>query len=284
MILVTGASGMCGSYVRNVYFDGAIHLTDLDAMDIRDGDQVMRTFSSVRPDLVLHLAAETDVDRCEKEPDHARTTNVEGTGNVVAACLRYNAEMVYISTLGVFDGRKPTPYTEEDLPAPLSYYARTKWEGEQLDPPALRWCYIVRTGWIFGGGEKDKKFVGKIAALCQDGHSKELKVVDDKFGNPTYAQDLVAKIRELTVTGKYGLYHVANEGSCSRFEFAREITRLLGRNVPMVLVLSDAFPLPAPRPRSEAGESRRLVQIGLKPMRPWKVALNDYLGSWSGRP
>lgn len=279
--MVTGAAGMVGSYILEAYPQEEVFLTDIDTLDVREPEQVKETLEAVKPKLIIHLAAETDVDLCEKDAAHACKSNVDGTRNVALACQRYGIEMVYVSTLGVFDGLNPEPYTESDNPAPVNVYARTKWEGEKIVGKLLQRFYIVRAGWMFGGMEKDKKFVGKIAALCMNG--KEIKVVNDKFGNPTYARDLVYNIKLLTEQNRYGLYHMANEGSCSRYEFAQEIAKSLGKEIRMVPVSSDAFPLPAPRPRSEAGQNYKLEQIGLNRMRPWKGALHDYLGSWTRR-
>lgn len=275
---------MVGGYVEESFAGLAVRLTDRQSMDVRDRERVLQVIAETRPSVVLHLAAETDVDRCEKEPDHAYRSNVTGTLNIALACQQQDVELVYVSTLGVFDGHSPRPYTEDDQPSPVNVYASTKLEGERLVREHLRRCYIVRTGWMFGGKERDKKFVGKIAALCSNGAGKPLKVVSDKIGNPVYALDLLHMIRQLLSTQRYGLYHIVNEGSCSRYELALEIARLLGRNTEIVPVSSDAFPLPAPRPDSEAGFNTRLAQIGLGPMRHWKLALKDYLDRWSGQP
>jgi len=274
---------MVGGYAEEAFAGLVLQRTDRRSMDVRDREQVLRVIAETKPSVVLHLAAETDVDRCEKEPDHAYCSNVTGTLNIAQACQQHDVELVYVSTMGVFDGRSPRPYTEDDPPSPVNVYARTKLEGERLVREHLRHCFIVRTGWMFGGKERDKKFVGKIAALCANGAGKPLKVVSDKIGNPVYALDLLHMIRRLIATRRYGLYHIVNEGSCSRYELALEIARLLGRNTEIVPVSSDAFPLPAPRPDSEAGFNTRLEQIGLGPMRHWKLALKDYLERWSAR-
>jgi dTDP-4-dehydrorhamnose reductase len=283
MVLVTGAAGMVGSHLLEAYPEEEIHRTDLHPdpeagihpLDVRDHDQVMDTVERVKPTRVLHLAAETDVDRCEKEPDHAFCTNTLGTQNVALACQRFGVELVYVSTAGVFDGSKPDSYTEFDAPAPVNVYARAKWEGEKLAASLTPRHYIVRAGWMFGGRGKDKKFVGKIAALmCTQG---ELRVVNDKFGSPTYAKDLLANIRVLTARGFYGLYHVAGTGAASRYEVAQEIARYLEKDVRIVPIPSAAFPLPAPRPRSEATRNYKLELLGLNRMRHWKEALHEYL-------
>lgn len=276
---------MVGSYTREMSGGAELFLTDRNTMDIRDAHRINEIFRQVRPSAVIHLAAETDVDRCQREPEHAVQSNETATINIAKACLENDCVLLYVSTLGVFDGMKPEPYTEEDQPSPINVYATTKVRGEQFIQQNLSRHFIVRTGWVFGGKEKDKKFVGKIAALClaNDG-TKPINVVGDKFGNPTYARDLAAKMFQLLKTQDYGVYHVANEGACSRFAFAQEIAEAMGCDVTLEAVSSDMFPLPAPRPRSEAGMSCRLQQIGLGPMRPWRDALREYISTWGTLP
>jgi dTDP-4-dehydrorhamnose reductase len=289
MILVTGAAGMVGSHLLDVFSEGELFRTDLEEepgihrMDIRNHDEVMSVVGQVRPRLVIHLAAETDVDRCEREPDHAYRSNAMGTLTVASACQRYDAEMVYVSTTALFDGLKPEPYTEFDAPAPQTVYARSKWEGEKIVQSMLSRHYVVRAGWMFGGRAKDKKFVGKIAALCmrQDSGTNEIKAVNDKFGSPTYARDLLHTTKLLSESGLFGLYHVVNTGSCTRYEMAVEIAKILGGHVKVVPVTSDAFVLSAPRAQSEAARSYKIELLGLKHLREWREALQDYLGSWA---
>jgi dTDP-4-dehydrorhamnose reductase len=287
MILVTGSGGMMASHLADVYDEELLYRTDLrgnleegvQAMDIKDRDQVMSTIERVRPRQVIHMGAETDVDRCERDPDHAYRNNTLGTLNIALACQRFDAELVYVSTAGVFDGNKPEPYTEFDAPGPVSVYARSKLEGEKIVQSLLPRHYVVRAGWMFGGKGKDKKFVGKMASLCMT--EGQIKVVNDKFGNPTYAKDLLANLKLLTSQGLYGLYHLVGEGSCSRYDVAREVAAYLGRDLEIVPVNSASFPLPAPRPRSEAARAYKLDLLGLNRMRPWKLALHDYLRDWS---
>lgn len=289
MIMATGAAGMVGSYLPDVFSPSDLYLTDLRAspgihpLDVRDHNEVTKAVDRVRPRLVIHLAAETDVDRCEREIDHAYRSNTMATLNVALACQRQGAELVYVSTAGVFDGAKPEPYTEFDPPAPVSVYARTKWEGEKIVQTLLPRHYIVRAGWMFGGREQDRKFVGKIASLClgEGRETGEVRAVNDKFGSPTYAKDLLYNVRILTQTGLYGLYHIVNRGSCSRYDLAVEIARSLGNGIRIVPVSSASFPLLAPRPKSEAARSYKLDLLGLNTMRDWRDALREYLMSWT---
>lgn len=280
-IVVTGAAGMVGSYVPTVFTDDELVLTGRQGaevvLDVRDPEAVRRVIGQARPEVVLHLAAATDVDRCEQDPDWAYHCNALGTQNVATACLESGAQLVYLSTAGVFWGDKPDPYTEFDVPRPANIYGRSKLAGEQIVASLLPRAYIVRAGWMVGGGDKDKKFVGKIARLISEGRNP-LRVVNDKWGSPTYAKDLLEGVRQLLTTGYYGLYHMANPGCCSRYEVALLIRDALQRSeVNVIPIPSDQFPLPAPRARSEAMRNLKLELLGLYRMRPWQEAVQAYV-------
>jgi len=269
---------MVGSYVRRAFADHELVLTDVregyTPLDVRDAIAVKRAVTDARPDVVLHLAAATDVDRCEQEPEWAEWTNVVATQHVVRACEPAAIPLVYVSTAAVFPGGRAEPYTETDTPAPLNVYARSKHAGEKI-VAALPRHYIVRAGWMFGGVGRDVKFVGKIARLIQQGQTR-LEAVDDLIGSPTYALDLMLGIRRLVDAGTYGVYHMANAGACTRYECALAIRDALERPaVEIRPVSSDRFPLPAPR-RSEALRSVKLEALGLG-MRPWRDALREYV-------
>lgn len=280
-ILVTGVGGMVGSYVSEIFRNEEILLTDVvDGflhLDVCDASAVMKAVAEAKPDVVLHLAAATDVDRCEQEPDWAYRTNAIGTQNVALACQAHGTVLVYISTAGVFWGDKPEPYIEFDAPSPANIYGRSKLAGEQIVSSLLDRYYIVRAGWMVGGGKKDKKFVGKIARLISEGKNP-ISVVDDKIGSPTYGKDLLAGIRRLLDTDYYGLYHMVNKGCCSRYEVALKIRDVLQRSeIAIVPVASAYFPLPAPRARSEAMRNLKLELLGLDQMRSWQDALREYV-------
>jgi len=288
MILVTGAAGMTGSHLLDVYREDELYRTDLSEspgihrLDIRIPDQVIQIVRRLQPSLVIHLAAETDVDRCEREPDHAFQTNYVGTLNVTLACQRYGVDLVYVSTAGVFNGHQDEPFTEFDTPAPVNMYARSKLEGEKIVQTLHARHYIMRAGWLFGGRERDKKFVGKIASLCLNGNRDgEILAVDDKFGSPTYARDFLQTVKLLSGTGYYGLYHAVNHGVGSRYDVAVEIARILQVGTRIVRTSSDAFVLPAPRPRSEFARNYKLELLGMDQLQHWRDALRDYLVSWA---
>ena len=273
---------MVGGYAPEVYTDYELILTDMvegfTPLDIRDPSAVQRAVAAARPDVVLHLAAATDVDRCEQEPDWAYGTNAVGTQNIALACLKHGTPLVYISTGAVFSGETSEPYIEFDDTRPANLYGRSKLAGEQIIASLLQRYYIVRAGWMIGGGEqKDKKFVGKLARLIAEG-KQTLQAVNDKWGSPTYAKDLLAGIGRLIETEYFGLYHMANAGQCSRYEMALSIRDTLQcPDVTIQPVSSDRFPLPAPRGRSEALRNLKLELLGLHLMRPWPEAMRAYV-------
>ena len=285
-ILVTGAKGMLGSDLCPVLRERhEVLATDLvpvpsaeiAGMDVRDYALVLNTIRSFSPDVVIHLAALTDVDYCEQKPDEAFRTNTIGTHNIALAARQAGATMVYVSTISVFDGLKQTPYTEFDLPNPQSHYSRSKYEGERIVQTLMPEYYIVRAGWMFGGGPEDKKFVAKMVDLACS--RPELKVVNDKFGSPTYTLDISRGIFHLLDTGFYGLYHMVNTNGCvSRYELARTILADAGINQCRIIPVSSAeFPLPAPRPRMEAALDYHLQLRGMDLMPDWRSALRSYL-------
>ncbi len=267
---------MVGGYLADVFDPAGLYLTDSDVLDITDREAVRSLITKVRPDTVIHLAAETNVDKCELDPDHAFRINTIGTLNVVLAAREVNAKMIYMSTGAVFNGDKGQEKTEFDTPAPASVYAKSKYEGENLVGQLAGDHLIVRTGWVVGGGTGDHKFVGNI--LDQLEESRELLAVDDKWGCLTYAPDLLRRIKELIDLDYLGLWHVVNEGAATRYEIVEEIVSNLGLSDVLVKrVSSDCFDLPAPRPESEMIANYKMRLAGLAPMRSWQDALRDYL-------
>ncbi len=283
-ILVTGSAGMVGSALCPTLRsqDHDVVATDLrpasptsQLLDVCDLNQVTRFIALTRPDLVIHLAAETDVDRCEKEPLHAYATNAVGTEYVAQICAQRGVRLLYVSTAGVFDGLKSSPYVESDRPNPVNVYGRTKLAGE-FAVQQLRNHLIVRAGWMVGGVERDKKFAGKILRLLED--RRTLSVVTDKIGSPTFTEDLSRGIAALIETRHTGVFHMTNHGVCSRYEFACKLVEYLGRkDVTITPITSEAFPLPAPRAASEAMQNERLQTHGMDLMPTWEEALRKYV-------
>jgi dTDP-4-dehydrorhamnose reductase len=215
----------------------------------------------------------TNVDGCARDPDRAFNINAFGTQNVAHACLRCNAEMVYISSNEVFDGRLDRPYREDDQPAPINPYGSSKRAGEQMAAHYLKaGLYIVRTAWLYGGGYM---FPEKIMAAA-DKHG-ELKVVTDEISNPTYTLDLAEAIAHLVQTHAYGVYHFTNSGYCSRFEFAQEILRLSGReHIPIHPISRAEYQRASVTPPFTPLANIRGAELGIE-LRPWQEALAEYL-------
>ncbi len=278
-VLVTGGKGMLGTDLCRILRERDYHVevTDIGDLDIRNRDLVQRTVEKLQPDWVIHLAALTDVDGCEREPDASFLTNTVGTQNVALACQSTNTVMTYVSTISVFDGTKCEPYTEFDEPNPQSWYSRSKYQGELIVEKLLSRYYIVRAGWMFGGGPEDKKFVAKIIELARERDS--LSIVDDKFGSPTYTADIASGIEKLSRTGLYGRYHMVNSGGyCNRYQFAQKILEIAGiTDCELIPVSSAKFPLPAPRPRMEAARNLMLDLHEINWMRPWQEAIEEYI-------
>jgi len=288
-VFITGCGGMLGSAVypyfvkrhKNVLAtDKRVTEDWLHQLDVRDDSALQQIFKDYRPNLVLHLAAETDLEYCETHPDIAEDTNARATKTIAKLCQAHNSTLVYISTAGVFNGRKNGYYTEGDQPNPIMVYGRTKYKGE-LD--AFENCsktFVVRAGWMMGGGrKKEKKFVYKILQQISNG-KKKIFAVDDLWGTPTYAYDFAMNLFHLIRSGKYGLYHMACDGQGTRLDVARELLGICRRSeIKLTPVASDYFAKDyfVVRPRSEMMKNVNLSKIGLNFMRAWKESLNEYI-------
>ncbi|MFA6355618.1 MAG: dTDP-4-dehydrorhamnose reductase [Candidatus Omnitrophota bacterium] len=282
--IITGANGMLADALWPLLKKKGYEVLPTDITgengivisDIKSVNGMLGIVKEFRPDIIFHLAAETDVDKCELQPEHAYDTNWRGTENIAQICKELDIEMVYISTGSVFDGEKQDGYTESDKPNPISIYGMSKFRGEEAVQSLLKKYYIVRAGWMIGGHNKDKKFVWKIVQLLNT--KKEISVVTDKTGSPTFTSDFSRGIVDIVGSGKYGLYHCVNKGICTRYDIAVKIAEYLRKkDVVIKPVTSDVFPLPAPRGKSEAMVNNKLAKMGLDNSRPWQDALKEYL-------
>ncbi len=280
-IVVTGTNGQLGSALVSLLEnegDHAVAQISRESCDISDRVMVRRFINSFQPDVVLHAAAYTYVDQAEHEPEAAYKVNALGTQNIALACGQTGAAMLYVSTNCVYDGLKPTPYYEYDLPNPTSVYGRSKLAGEEYVKTLLNRYYIVRTSWVFG----EKPTAGKInfvRRMLQLGDERgAVSVVDDEISNPTFAPDLAEAIWQLAQTEAYGTYHLMNEGATSRYDFAAEIFRLTGREaVQMSRSKLADFPRPTP-PLYQSALHNFAASTNLDiRLRPWQEALAEYL-------
>lgn len=269
-ILLTGAGGQLGQDLLRVLSADEVHALRHDELDIADGAAVEAMVDRTGPAWIVNAAAFNDVDGAETARDHAFAANAEGPGNLAAAAARIDARLLHISTDYVFNGQKGSAYTEEDAPNPLSIYARSKRAGEVRVLESRARTVVLRTAWLYG--HHGKNFVKAILAAAVAG--KPLRVVADQVGSPTSTADLALAIKELIRADLRGLFHVANAGACSRYEFARAIVK--GR-VEVVPVSSSAAPRPAPRPANSSLRSVRWSEAGMTPLRSWELALTDYL-------
>ena len=290
-VLVTGANGQLGTDLCKVlqHFE-LIPLTHKD-IEISDINSVKQMFNKYKPDIIISTAAYVRVDDCETEQDKAFLINALGARNVAVAAQELGAKLIHISTDYVFGGvgeipvvshkaggDQPRPYTEFDTPIPLNTYGKSKLAGEVL---VQRFCprhFIIRTSVLFGiagASGKGGNFVETVLKLAKE--QDELKVVNDQFRSPTYTKDLARKIAQLIQTEYYGIFHITDRGSCSWYEFAKEILKLADLKIRLIPITSDQYPQKARRPRFSVLDNYHLRLLGMDDMRTWQEALKDYM-------
>jgi dTDP-4-dehydrorhamnose reductase len=274
-VLVTGAHGMLGRrLVESFESDWTVVPASRREVDVVDLAAVRRFVGDAKPHVIVHAAAYTDVDGCEKDPDRALRANGIGTRNVALAARDAGAELLYVSTDFVFDGAKAEPYREWDAPNPISLYGASKLWGEQFVRDLCDRFWIVRTQWVYG--PDGRNFVDTI--LSRAAQTDELRVVVDQRGSPTYTVDLAAEIRRIVEQGGHGLYHVSNSGACTWHEFAVEICRQAGLGkVRVHEIRSEELARPAKRPANSVLANTHLDLTLGRRMRPWPEALGAYL-------
>lgn len=273
-ILVSGGRGLLATNILPLLgerFDLAVY--DIDEWDITSDAAGEKLMGLHHPDVVLNLAAMTDVDGCEDKADLAQRVNAEGAGVVAGLCAASGVRLVHLSTDYVFDGRKGSPYREEDETGPASVYGHTKLAGERMVFQRLAGAAVVRTQWLYGKG--GTSFVDKIMKLA--GQQGSLRVVDDQKGSPTYARDLAAPIIAIIERGLTGIYHVSNSGSCSWFDFAGAIFAIRGMDVQISPISSHELGRKAKRPSYSVFDLTKVQHDTGIGMRHWMEALKEYL-------
>jgi dTDP-4-dehydrorhamnose reductase len=273
-VAITGAAGLFGHGLVAAFSTRheVFPLTRADA-DITDAEAFRAALEHIHPDLVVHSAAIPDLDICEADPASALRVNYQGTRNVADAALHVGAGLVHISTDAVFDGSKATPYVETDPTAPITTYGRTKLQAEEAAKTLERY-WIFRVSVLFGPGKINfvEKGLRKLAA------GEEYKVASDQLGCATHTVDAGLKIMEVVEVGHYGLYHLANQGACSRFELARTAAELAGLDPAKVIGVPDALmQRRAPRLKYAVMDMEALRNAGFALPRPWQEALADYV-------
>jgi dTDP-4-dehydrorhamnose reductase len=290
-IYLAGAGGMLGEAFHKVFSkantlrctDKDVNVSWLQFLDFRDADAYTREVESFRPDYLFHLGAHTSLEYCEENSEDAYSTNTIAVETAVHIAKRLDIPLLYISTAGIFDGKKEA-YDDWDDPAPLGHYARSKLMGERYVSQNLRRHLVCRAGWMMGGGpSKDKKFIQKLMAQIKAGKT-ELHVVDDKLGTPTYTHDFARNVDLLLEREYWGIYNMVCGGVTGRLQVAQELIKMIGREAEIVItpVSSDFFAEEyfASRPPSERLITRKLNLRALNSMRDWRVCLREYLDDY----
>jgi dTDP-4-dehydrorhamnose reductase len=275
--LVVGAQGMLGTDLVKLLKSAGTPTVALDVpeVDIRDAGSVREIFAAHRPDVVINVAAFTDVDGCQSKSDEAFRVNALGPENLAGAALDHGAHLVHISTDYVFDGSGRVPYTEDDPLSPLGVYGKSKAEGEiRLKRILPQNHLIVRTQWLFG--RHGKNFVKAILDAATK--NSVLKVVNDQHGCPTYTPDLAAGLLKLMEIGARGTFHVTNRGETTWYDFAVRILDRAGMTgVRVESITSEELGRPAPRPAYSVLDGAKFVGLTGSTLRTWEDALDDYL-------
>ncbi len=274
-LLVVGSHGLVGTNIipfLSNHFE--VVGLDIDNWNILDADKGKLVVDEHKPHVMINLAAMTDVDGCEDQREKAEKLNSEGPAVLARLCREFNVRFIHFSTDYVFDGKKRTPYTEQDTPNPTSVYGATKLAGERNVQEILPSSIILRTQWIYGKGGEN--FISKVVkAACETG---SVKVVNDQRGSPTYAKDLGAPIKDLIQSDDAsGIYHITNNGSCTWYDFAKQIFSLRHMDVSVVPISTSKLDRRAKRPAYSVFDCSKLLSVTGATMRPWQEALNDYL-------
>jgi len=281
-LLIIGAKGMLGrelvevlqsSFQVNQYPDREIWAWDLGDIDIQDESDTISKIENLRPEVVINVAAYTDVDGCETNKEKAFAINAEGMKHVALGAVKCGAKVVYLSTDYVFDGKKREPYTENDPPNPLNVYGRSKLKGEQYLQEQVEDFLIVRTQWLFG--RYGKNFVTSI--LQQAREKRVLSIVNDQIGSPTYTADLAKAISILIQSNARGIFHVANSDLCSWYTFGHAIVKLSGlTGIKIIPISSKELNRPAIRPSYSVLSTQKFKRETGMSLRSWSEALKEY--------
>jgi dTDP-4-dehydrorhamnose reductase len=281
-IAVIGANGQLGTDVIQAFAGNGDEICALTHSDIEISsvDSVMRTLVALAPRLIVNTAAMHHVESCEREPERAFAINALGPRNLALAARELDATLMQVSTDYVFDGAQNSPYTEADAPMPLNVYGNTKLAGEYFVRSTTRNHFVIRTSGLYGKklcrGKGGLNFVDLMLKLAQE--RTEVRVVDDETVSPTFTEQLAHQIIVLCQSDSYGLYHATSEGSCSWYEFAREIFAITNTRVNLRVASPNDFPAKVLRPRYSVLENRALKLRGLNTFKPWQDGLRQYLG------
>ncbi|MGL4912419.1 MAG: dTDP-4-dehydrorhamnose reductase [Romboutsia sp.] len=274
-ILLTGTTGQLGHDVLNeinLRGHNPIVLTR-DELNLASLSDIKNTIISHNPDSIIHCAAYTQVDLAEDNKDICQTINSLAVKEIALGAKELNIPLIYLSTDYIFDGNKSSPYKEDDLANPINIYGKTKYEGELYIKNIMDKYFIVRISWVFG--QNGNNFVKSMLKLSKE--KKELSVVDDQIGSPTYTKDLAPLLIDMVESDKYGIYHATNEGFCSWYEFAKEAFKYKEITISLNPIKTSQYPTKAKRPLNSKLSKCKLSASGFKPLRHWKEALHDYI-------
>ena len=290
-IYVAGCGGMLGeAFHLNFKEEYKLKCSDIDVnetwlsrLDFRNFDAYWKDVAEFNPDYLFHIGAHTDLEYCERNPVDAYATNTIAVENAVYAANRLDIPIFYVGTAGIFDGSKDA-FDDWDQPNPMGHYARSKYAGEVFVEKNCRRYLICRAGWMMGAGpKKDKKFIQKLMRQLKDG-KRELFIVNDRLGTPTYTHDFARNVKALLEKELWGLYNMVCGGTTSRMEITEELLNILGlqNDVKIIAVDSDYWKETyfAPRPSSERLVNRKLDLRQLNLMRDWRVCLREYLRAY----
>lgn len=283
-ILITGAGGQLGSEFAELFKNENLEALSHSKLDITDFERVKKFIENFKPAILINTAAYHLVDECENYPEKAFLLNSIAVRNLAILSSKFDFLLVHFSTDYVFDGKKESPYNEDDLPAPLSVYALSKLCGEIFIKNLCEKFYIVRTCGLYGAkgrASKGGNFIERILRKWEEG--KKLRVVSDQIVTPTYTKELAEKVKMLILNeAPSNLYHMTNEGECSWFEFSKKIFELMGIEADIEPVSSEELNLKAKRPKYSVLENRNIRLVGLTDFRHWSEALKEYFKEREG--
>ena len=269
-VLILGADGMLGGELFRTFKEKDICIgSTIQELDITDYDRTIETIKRLEPQVLINVAAFTMVDLCEQEKEKAFAVNAQGAKNVAIGCREIGAKCIYLSTDYVFDGKKNTPYDEDDLPNPISVYGLSKFQGEKYIKDILDDYLIIRSSWLFA--KEGSNFVNTIIKLARE--KNELTMVNDQKGSPTYTNDLCQAISLLVEKDLTGIFHITNSGCCTWFEFAKKILDLTGSSMKLIPISSSHCGRAAQRPLNSVLNCEKLKEKTGLIMPHWEDAL-----------
>ena len=269
-VLIIGADGMLGGELFRTFKGKDVCIgSTIQELDISDYDRTIETIKRLEPQVVINVAAFTMVDLCEQEKEKAFAVNAQGAKNVAIGCREIGAKCIYLSTDYVFDGKKNTPYGEDDPPNPISVYGLSKFQGEEYIEEILDDYLIIRSSWLFA--KEGTNFVNTIIKLSRE--KNELTMVNDQKGSPTYTKDLSQAISLLVEKDLKGIFHITNSGCCTWFEFAQKILDLIGSSMKLIPISSSHCGRAAQRPHNSVLNCEKLKEKTGLIMPNWKDAL-----------